>query len=205
VALHVDDLLERASRLLNDESRVRWTSTELIEWINDGQYAICARYPAAYSNDAAVSLVAGVRQTLPSGATRLLSVECNGTDGATVTACDRTALDAAIPDWRSADYADTTVVHYMYDPIAHPREFLIFPAQPTGTTATLTAVLAMDPPSATAATTLPLEEKYRDSLVNYMLFRALSKDAEEGSGAMATGYFQAFELAVDKASGNVAK
>lgn len=202
MALLADDVLERASRLLNDEARTRWTSTELIEWLNDGQYAICSMYPPAYAGEATISLVAGARQALPSGSTRLLGSVYNSSDGSAVTPCDAGALDGFMPDWRSSDYASATAVHYIYDAGSDPLEFLVYPAQPTGTTATLKAMTAQNPPAATAASTLPLEEKYRPALVNYMCFRAFSKDAEEGSGAMASQYFQAFEAAVAKASGN---
>lgn len=205
MALLVDDLLERASRLLNDESRTRWTSTELIEWINDGQFAICALHPAAYSSEVTVTLVAGVRQTLPSGSTKLLGPVLNDSDDSVATHCDRNALDAAMPDWRSSTYADATVVHYMYDPGSDPLEFVVYPAQPAATTATLTVVTAQNPPAATAASSLPLEEKYREPLLNYMLYRAFSKDAEEGSGQMAQAFFSAFNDSMAKVGGNAGK
>lgn len=202
MALLVDDLLERASRLLNDEARTRWSSTELIEWINDGQYAVCALHPPAYSGEVTVTLVAGTRQALPAGSTRLLGEVYNDSDGSAVTPCDRSALDDAFPGWRSSTYASATAEHYIYAPGSDPLEFLLYPAQPTGTSATLSAVTAQNPPAATAASELPLEEKYRPALVNYLCFRALSKDAEEGSGAMAQAYYQAFESAVKEAAGN---
>jgi hypothetical protein len=205
VALLASDLLERASRLLNDESRVRWTSSELIEWINDGMYAICAEDPSAYSDEVVVPLVAGVRQTLPASATKLLTVEYNTTDMSVVTPCDRVALDAAIPDWRSTTYANAHVTHYMYDSKVHPTEFLVYPAQPVGTTSSLTAVVAKNPPPATAAATLALDEKYREALLDYMLFRAFSKDAEEGNAALAGGHYTAFVAAMKRITGNVAQ
>jgi hypothetical protein len=202
VALLASDLLERASRLLNDEDRTRWTSSELIEWINDGLYAICAADPSAYTDEVEVTLVAGVRQALPAGATRLISAEYNKSDYSVVTPCDRGALDLAIPDWRSSDYANAHVSHVMYDAAAHPTEFLIYPAQPTSTTAKLVAVVAQNPPPATAASTLALDEKYREPLLNYMLYRAFSKDAEEGSGKLAADYNAAFEAAMKRMVGD---
>lgn len=205
MALLVDDLLERASRLLNDESRVRWSSSELIEWINDGLYAICAFHPAAYSDEVTVSMVAGARQALPAGATRLISVERNSSDSSAITPCDRAALDAAMPDWRSSAYANAVVVHFMYDSTAHPTEFLVYPPQPVGTTATVQAVVAQNPPAATAAATLALEEKYREPLLNYVLARAFSKDTEEGSLERAKAFGAAFDASLKTVTGRADK
>lgn len=72
-----DAILDRASRLLVDTTKRRWPDATLINWLNDGQLAILALRPDAYTATRRVQLSEGTRQVVPAGDFELLDVPRN--------------------------------------------------------------------------------------------------------------------------------
>ena len=89
MATKVRSILNRAAALLNDEEFTRWTESELLEWMNDGQRVI-ARGPAtdAYVLRDDVVAVAGTVQALPTDGIRLVDVVKNVADGSAIHISD---------------------------------------------------------------------------------------------------------------------
>jgi hypothetical protein len=187
----VSDILTSASRLLFDESRVRWTTAELIDYINDAQRVIVTVRPDAAPVTETVQLVGGSRQSLPAGAIRLIravrnrSALLNGSAGAAIRFVSRDTMDEEDPNWHVST-PSTTVKHYMTDAM-EPLAFYVWPPV-SGTiganaTAFIDIVYSKVPTkiASTATTaTLTLPDQYFAPVLDWVLYRAFSKDASYG-------------------------
>lgn len=188
-------LMDRAETILQDSSNVRWSRSELLGWLNDGQRAVCEVRIDAYSKTSVVTLASGTKQSLPSDGHALLRVTRNmGVDGATpgkaIRKVPHALLDSGTPDWHSATAAAVTL-HYTYDPIA-PRQFYVYP--PATGTSEVEIIYAASPPDVAAeADTITLDDIYSNALVDYILYRAYSKDFElSGNDARASDHHTKF-------------
>lgn len=194
----VSDILVRVGDLMLDEEHVRWTAEELIRWINDAPSALLARRPAAISRTTVHELVAGTYQTIPDGGVLLLDVVRNmGTDGATpgrpVRRSDRQQIDDIDPDWHTAT-PKVVIQQYTFDDRL-PKSFYVYPPAVAGTQVEL--VDAALPATVTSESDiLDVGAEYIDPIVNYVIYRAHSKDSEFANGAIAGAYYQAFEAAL---------
>lgn len=192
------DLIARAGEILQDEAHDRWTTDELLRWINDAACETIIRRPAARAVSAVLSLAAGTRQQLPSTAVQLLDVVRNiGTDGVTpgrsVRRVDRQLLDDQYPDWHTAQ-KKSAVKHFTFDERA-PKVLYIYPPAVAGTK--IEALYSELPPTIAATTdTLDMDSEYMNVLLSYVCYRALSKDSEFGNGTVAALHYQAFSDAV---------
>lgn len=202
----VVDLIVRAQTLLQDEDSVRWTVTELQYWLNDGYRDVLNLRPDSNTLTGEFTCVAGPRQVLTTtfpNASRLVSVIRNTATTSNkygVRLVNRRTLD----DQRKGWYADTPTVsieEYMFDP-RQPREFLVYP--PATTAARLEVSYAQIPSPHTltetqltnpaTAETIRIDDSFANALLDYVMYRAYSKDAEQqGNAARAVAHFQAFQ------------
>ena len=104
MALTPNSLFDRVRDLIQDVGKVRWTDTELLNYLNDGRRDLAAARPDLYAETTNHALVAGTRQTIPSDGTRLIDAIRNVTSanviGRAVRIVEREILDAHSPDWR---------------------------------------------------------------------------------------------------------
>ena len=193
------DLIKRAGQIAQDESYVRWTEPEWLRWINDAAAAAIIIRPAARAVTNVLSLVQGTLQTLPANSVQLLDVTRNmAADGVTpgriVRRVDRQLLDDQNPDWHSTTPAGK-IKHYTFEERA-PKQFYCYPPAIAGTK--VEALFSQLPPTVTQDTdTLDMGPEYMNALVNYMLYRAMSKDAEYANGQVAAAFYQAFVEAIN--------
>ncbi len=192
-------LMDRAELILQDSTNIRWGRTELLGWLNDGQRAICEVRIDAYTKTSVVTLASGTKQALPSDGHALISVLRNmGTDGATpgkaVRKVPQALLDAATPDWHSAT-SNAVTLHYAYDPMS-PRQFFVYPPAPGNSEVEI--VYAASPPDVAAeGSAITLDDIYSNALVDYILYRAYSKDFElSGNDSRAAGHYDKFRTAL---------
>lgn len=169
------DIIDRARIVLNDADGIRWLDAEMLKWINDGQRVIALVRPDASVGNATVTLVSGTKQAIPSDGLRLLDVVKNGS-GRAVRHVDRDVLDTQNPTWHS-ETGVTGVKNYIYDN-RDPKTFYVYPpAAAAG--ATVDVVYSKNPTDVTAlGSTVAVADIYADPLLNYVLHRAYSKDAE---------------------------
>ncbi len=192
------DVLNRIRILLNDTVAVRWSNDELLSWLTDGQRALAMVRPDASGVRQAVTLVAGTRQTLPADCSRLFEVSRNlsatGAPGRGITYVERDALESMAPNWHAAT-ASATIRHYVYD----GRDKAYFYVYPPAVANTQVELFYSKIPAAVTTTTATLEvpDMYLDALVNYVAYRAYSKDAEFGANAaLASNYLSLFTALV---------
>lgn len=179
-------IFDRAVLLLHDSTNIRWTESELLEWLNEAQREIVLLKPDAYSLTEAVQTAVGTKQALPAAGTMLLEVIRNmgvagSTPGQVVRLSPRRVLDDQIPGWHSATGSAVTQ-HWTYEPEVNPRAFYIYP-QSLGTHY-LEICYAKSPEDvATAEDEITLDDIYSPALLNGILYRAYAKDADYAANA----------------------
>ena len=192
------DLITRARILLHDETPVRWSDVELLLWLSDALRDLATFVPESYVITSKVALAANAsRQSLPATATRLFDVTRNmgasgSTPGSVIRLVDRKILDQIDPDWPQT--MGTTVEHYLYD-FKNPLSYMVYP-RPTAATFVELVHGAMPPEVTALNTTIPLSDMYVSAVLDGVVFRAMSKDAEFGNAQLAAAYKQMFDARV---------
>lgn len=204
MAVTAQSIIRRVVDTMQDNTSIRWPISELVRYLNDAQREIVLYRPDAAVTNSAVPLVAGSRQSLPAGGTKLLDVVRNSTGGKrAVRMVNREILDAQMPGWH-AQAGTTEVLHYMYDP-REPRVFFVYPPAAAGASLEVTyASMAPDiaEPADGALYTavagnLGVPDIYANTVQDYVLYRAYTKDSEyAGNAARAQAHYAAFANAL---------
>ena len=117
----------------------------------------------------------------------------------------RSVLDDQRPAWH-AETGTTAIQHYTFDP-RQPKEFFVYP--PATTSAEVEVVYTDSPgahaqtesqldPTGTDATTILLDDIYMSPMIDWILYRAYSKDAEYGANEQrAQAAYNAFNSALN--------
>ena len=190
--MKASDVINRVRILLNDDG-TRWANSELFYWISDAQRLISLVRPDSTSASEVVSLSAGTKQSIPTTSARLLDVMHNiGADGTTIgrsiKLTDRDQLETQDQSWQTKTQK-SEVRQYIYDPRT-PSIFYVTPPIKSGTK--IEIVTQKHPVDITATTDdLSLTNIYFEIVVNYVMYRAYSKDNEySANSAAANNYLQ---------------
>ena len=194
MALTGTDIAVRARTLLNDDTGVRWTDAELLRWINDGRREMAALKPKVFGQTSHTThtLDAGAYQTLGlTGAYAIADITRN-TSGSAVRVVTRESLDTFRPGW----VAETGAAVQNWVPDAtNPLAFWVFPSVTGASIDVLALVTPPDLPALTS-TALPFDQ-YLTPLTNYVMHRALAKDAEvAANAALSAAYLTLFSTAL---------
>jgi len=190
-----------AQGLLNDKAGVRWPASELVAYINEFQQQCVRVRPDQTAARINHVLVAGHVQTLPDEAQYLIDVPYNA-NFSPITKVDMVLMDSFSPGWRSQS-PSSVVVHFMHD-LKNPRAFLVYPPAKAGVGgASVVIEAAMKPVAVTASGpavavgNLSVQDDMATSALNWVMFRALSKNAEHANqAALAGGYKAAHDAAL---------
>jgi len=192
-------IIDKATIQLIDLTNIRWTRAELLAWLNDGMRQIVTIQPSASSTTVSKQLVAGTRQTIPDDGWLLLAIYRNmGTNGSTpgraIRIISREILDGFNPNWNT-DTATAEVRNYIYsnqDQLA----FYVYP--PNTGTQYVELNYSAQPADLTSETqVIPIFDVFQSALVDYILYRACSKDAQYAPGLqLASQYSASFVAAV---------
>lgn len=211
MALRARDIMERAQRLVLDETSVRWPLAELCMWVNDAQREVVLQKPSALSANVVISLAADTMQELPNTYLALLRVVRNvtvagsppvRTGGRAVRIVSREVMDSQSPDWH--DPTKTTpakvVKHYLFDE-QDPLHFYVYP--PNDGTGKVEAIVSAAPAVIAATgdanalasyeTVLALPDIYANAILDFVLYRSYAKDANfAGNAQRAALHYQQF-------------
>ena len=201
------NLLARIEATLQDTANVRWTVTELLNYINDGQREIVNIQPGATATHSNVQLVTGTKQAIPTDGLRLISVVRNmsstvnaATGGRAIRLVAWDILDTQDPDWHNPTVAGDAThgaipKHYLFDE-NDPLNFYVYPG--VAGNAYVELVYSQRPTDLSAASsTIGIPDNYSNAIIDYCLFRAFTKDAEfAGNGARAGVHYQMFAVSV---------
>jgi hypothetical protein len=206
----VTDIIRRVEDVLQD-TNIRWPRTELQNWMNESYLAITLARPDANAKTGSFTCATGTRQVLtaefPSGL-RLLDVTRNLASSSgykVIRLVARSVLDDQRPAWH-AETGTTAIQHYTFDP-RQPKEFFVYP--PATTSAEVEVVYTDSPgahvqtesqldPTGNDATTILLDDIYMSPMIDWILYRAYSKDAEYGANEQrAQAAYNAFNSALN--------
>lgn len=185
----VSQVVTEVRRIIHDEgSPFRWSDQEIFAYINAGNRQTVALIPDANTietiADTLTSRVA--RQSLPTGGIKFIRVSRNYADD-TVTPqgvlryVEKDSLDTFEPTWEyisaKADGANY-FEHFCHDP-SEPTVYYLYPA-PAADNKQIALVYSAIPAIMTsAASTLPLGDQYFNAIVQYTVYRCLTKEARE--------------------------
>jgi hypothetical protein len=180
--------LARAATLLQDVSNIRWPQAELLDWLNDGQRDIVLKKPNASVKNSALPLQAGTKQSLPADGVQLIDIVRN-LPGEAIRLVSREILDAQVPNWHSST-ASSSVKHYCYSEL-DLKNFYVWP--PNNGNGTVELIYSAAPANASLNGVISVDDIYQSVLLDYILYRAWSKDAEYASDpARAAAHYAAF-------------
>ncbi len=173
------DIISRARIVLNDADATRWTDAEFVNWINDACRFVAVLRPDSCVVNQAMALAAGTKQSIagltPAGL-RLMDVVRNLPTGRAIRLVDRDVLDTQMPNWHGATQAPTT--NYVFDN-RDPKNFYVYPPAAAG--AQVEVIYSRNPVEITVGTLatqdLSPDDIFMDAVLNFVLFRAYSKDA----------------------------
>ncbi len=169
----VEAILSRAAVLLQDATNIRWPKLELLDWLNDGQREIVLKKPNAYVKNAALPLIMGSKQTIPSDGVQLLKVVRN-LPGNAIRIVDMEILDSQAPNWHM-NAPQQQVVHYCYHE-QDLKNFYVYP--PNNGAGVVELVYSAAPPNTILGGVIAIDDIYLSALVDYVMYRAYGKDAE---------------------------
>lgn len=205
MALAAKPLIQRVVGILQDNTSIRWPADELVRYLNDGQREVILHRPDACTKTEAMNCVAGSRQTLPSGGSKLMDVMRNSSSSSkrAVRLVNREVLDAQMPGWHDMSTSDE-VLHYMFDP-RDPTAFYVYP--PATANAKLEVLYSKYPEDVAEPTTgdtyedvtgnIDLPDIYGNVLQDYILYRSYTKDSEyAGNAERAQMHYAAFANAL---------
>jgi hypothetical protein len=176
------ELLDTVSRELEDPSNDTWGRYELLGFLNDGLRALAAFRPEEFLTCVVYPLVPGTRQTLPYGTLVAYRAMCNTnssgtTRGRAIRMVTVESLDASSPGWRSA--TATTAVRECAIPDNSALEYWVSP--PSDGAGYIEMSVSKAPEILLNAATIPCTPDYYPALIDYVVYRALAKDAEYGA------------------------
>lgn len=194
--IKVADLLRRFKAIMMDPKSTRWNTAEAIDWINDAASEIVLRRPAARAVTEIIDLAQGTYQGTSQGTAQLLDVVRNirpdGSPGSAIRIADRQQIDDIEPSWHRRRAAPTR--HYMIDERS-PTTFYVYPPAQLGAKVEV-LVAKPAPPVVLEIDTLDLRMEFINAILNWMMYRAHSKDSEFSQGNMAALHYQAFTDAI---------
>ncbi len=184
------NIVDEVRRTIHDTnvSTYRWSDAEMIDYINAGTRDIISLVPEAYTIETVTTISNNIaRQTLPSGGVKFIRVSRNYADDGTtpqgaVTYCEKDVLDRLDPDW---EY-DTTLKadganffeHFCHDE-KEKDVYYLYPPQAAANKKVAVVHTATPTAMSDLSETWPLPDEYKNGVVNYVLYRALTKEARE--------------------------
>ncbi len=212
------DVIKRVEDVIQD-SNIRWPRLELQNWINESYLQIVLLRPDANSKTGTFTCAVGTRQVLTTGfstALRLIDIVRNlatSSKKKVVRLINRSVLDDQRPSWHG-ETGTVDVQNFTFDP-RQPKEFFVYP--PATTAAQIEVVYADTPgahalsesdlnPAGSNTEVIKLDDIYLSAIIDWVLYRAFSKDAEHAANAARAGaHHQAFISGIsDKTQSDVA-
>ena len=203
-ALTAQSVAARAAMIIQDLTNVRWPITELRDWLNDARRELAVVRPDIYATTIEEHSLspAGAKHELPDGALRLLDIPRNSATGKAVTVTQRGFLDQQNPGWAASSFQSDTIKHFMVDE-RDKTHFWVYP--PSNGSAKVCLIYQAAPEdfalaagnTEIAGSLNDFETLYAGAMVDYICYRAFSKDSEyAGNTQRALAHYQQFQNAL---------
>ena len=184
---------DRVGILLNDTTALRWTLPERLVWINDGRREMAGMKPQIFGASTLVThtLAAGCRQRFDTANAYKIDRIDRTVGGSVIRVATREQLDAFKPTWQND--TGTAVQNWFADEV-DPLAFYVYPAVAG---AQIEAHLYISPSDLSDLTQVALPfDQWLSTLVNYVMFRAYSKEDEAGAAEKAQAFYALFTSAL---------
>lgn len=198
-----------SDQVLNDTANTRWPQAELLEWLHEGQRVIVSLVSDAKIARGLVTLQAGSRQDLETlvtsaplsgdSAFRLIDIvrayDSNATTSGTIRRCQKAYVNVVQRKFYT-ETSTTLVRDWFYDD-SNPLEFEVYPPA-DGTDAQVEVVYNPVPTDVLIGANVDIAEHYYNALIDYIAYRAFSKDTEDVSPDLgrAQAYYTNFSVAM---------
>lgn len=188
--LVAESIITKCSVTLKDPDYVRWGKEELLSYLDEAQKEI-ARNPGANVKEAVLELDEGTKQALPENCFLLASVIRNWDEDDEIPAfpvriTTRSLLDAFEPGWHMCPKR-RVVENYIYDDRT-PDVFFVYP--PNDGTGKVDVMYSAIPATLTdVSDQLELKDEFEPALINYVLYRAYTKDSDYSAGLQLAAQF----------------
>jgi len=197
--IKIIDVISQAETIIQDKTNTRWPKDEWLNWFNGAVLAVVGLRPDANISNTSFPLVAGKSlQVLPADGLKLINVLNNEATGKQIRRIDKRMLDDQVDNWYKT--VANEVDHFVYDD-RDPKHFWVYPH--TSNPVNVRIVYSKAPSSITIANfltdvqVLPIDDSYMNPLLDFMMYRAYSKDADYAENAQrAQGHLQTFQLAL---------
>lgn len=165
-----------------------WPAAELTDYLYAFGAHACDVKPEAYPQFGPIALVAGPAQSVPVGATKVMTVQYNQASGKGILERSMDTLTHTIPGWAGAASA-ADVIGWFPDPRS-PLNFWVYPPSPGGVNV-MGIYGAVPPASAFAeASSFPLPDNYQHAAWAFVVAMALAKNTDKGDLRKFTQYMQ---------------
>ncbi|MBO9492078.1 hypothetical protein J7384_17080 [Endozoicomonas sp. G2_1] len=197
--IKIVDVISQAETIIQDKTNTRWPKQEWLDWFNGAVLAVIGLRPDANIANEEYDTTGGQSlQTLPASGLRLINVVYNVGTGKQIRRIEKRMLDDQVDNWYNASGSD--VDHYVYDD-RDPKSFWIYP---TPASSHKLRIIYSEAPSSitisnftTDTQVLPIDDSYMNPILDHMLYRAYSKDADYAENASrAAQHMQAFQVAL---------
>ncbi|WP_372237303.1 DUF6682 family protein [Burkholderia sp. SRS-W-2-2016] len=192
----VGSLVDEVAQLLNDAEpdyqNIRWTRIELVEYANDASAQIAMLRPDLFEQTETIDLKPGDRQTLPDGALvwrvegtlnsrdELIGRPFRGDATAARVASlwfDALACRDACGPFTASPPKPYAISSYVFDPDG-PSMFYVDPPVPAGQSVRAVVSLSRVPTRADEDSDVPVDGRFHNAVIEFMLYRAFSKDED---------------------------
>lgn len=180
-------IINAARFTLMDSALAVWSDAVLLADLNSAERKVCLLKRDAYPLRAAVSLVAGSKQTLPSGGLCILDLYDNVSNGQTIRLVDRGLMDEAARFWTAATQ-EPLVQDWCADQKDPTRWDVAPPNDGTGSVNALYG--AVPTPIATTGTAINLPDVFESVLKCFLLAEAYSHSSKRYDPQKAAFYEQ---------------
>lgn len=164
----------------------RWSNNELVDWAGEFYQFAASISPGEFSEIRQLSCVVGTMQQAPADMVQIIDVTRN-LDGSKmpIVATTKNVLDSTRRGWHSEVPSNSQEVFVLDE--RYPRQFFVWPPAQAGSLIEIAGVVVPEKHSTTDYTVGTAKVKCSDRLVppmvDYILFRAYSKDADFAGNA----------------------
>lgn len=210
----VNDVIQNATIRYNDTSYTRLSQSQYLAFLDAAILKLLMVRPDAHITTTTVGLSAGTRQEIPSDGFTLIDIyrnmngsSPNWTDGAPVYQVSQKDLDY-FSDWHTGATTATDIIEYTID-LNNPRIFWVYPSVATADSVYVEMAYSSKIDSYAELTDdfadildmdIPIDDRYRSALVDYLLFLCFSTDSSSTNDiTLAQQYLQSFyqELGIE--------
>jgi len=201
------NILTRVNNILQNTGNIRWSSSEQLEYLSDGQREIAMIRPSATATHANIQLATGTEQSIPADGLRLFSVnrnmastDLNAAGARAISKVNLDVINSEEPSWHDPTVTGraahgTVVKHYMFDD-RDPRKFFVYPG--VSGNAYVEVVYSKNPTTLTATLdTIQVDDMFVNALINFVLYRSYLKEGEFAANFQRAGsHYQLFTQAL---------